>query len=274
MHAVRPTRTRVVGAVATLALASVLTACGSDGSSAADDTEPVAGASSSTTDESTATDEPTEEPSVIDDGAQIDVAQFVSRLQAGIDNTENAHIEYTMDGVGGEMKGSGDVDYTVKPPNMQMSMEIGPESVGMLLVDGTMYIQSSQAGDKYIAYDLSDPNNPLGAGMADQLDPAASMKNFTKAVSSVTSSGKEKIDGQSLEQFTLTIDTTQLADQSQSAGLPAEMQIQVWLDEQDRMAKTTMDMGAITYDASLTDFDKPVDLEAPPANQIAKPPAA
>jgi hypothetical protein len=47
----------------------------------------------------------------------------------------------------------------------------------------------------------------------------------------------------------------------------------VWLDDDGRMAKTSMGLGPVQYDAALTDFDKPVELEAPPANQVVSPPA-
>jgi hypothetical protein len=273
MHAVRPTRNRLTGALVTLALAAALTGCGSDDSAARDAQDPASASSPSTvTDGSSPTT--AEEPSPIDDGAEVDVAGFVKRLKAGIDNTDHAHITFTMSGAGGEMKGKGNVDYTVKPANMEMSMEIGAESVGMLLVDGLMYVQSSQAGDKYLEYDLSDPTNPLGSQLADQLDPAGSIEAFTKAVSSVTSSGEEDVDGQNLSRYVMTVDTTKLADQASAAGLPAQMQVTVWLDEQDRMAKTSMAMGAIQYDATLSDFDKSVELQAPPKNQIVTPPGS
>jgi hypothetical protein len=52
------------------------------------------------------------------------------------------------------------------------------------------------------------------------------------------------------------------------------MDISIWLDDQDRMARSTMDMGAITYDATLSEFDTPVELEAPPADQVATPPGS
>jgi hypothetical protein len=286
MHVVRPSRTRLTGkltgSLAALALIGTLTACGSDDSEPAEAQDPAPTSSSSTaTDESSpsestseSTSEATDEPSVIDDGAQVDVTAFVDRLQAGIENTKYAHIEFTMGGAGGDMKGSGDLDYTSKPPNMDMSMEMGPETVGMLLVDGFMYIQSSQAGGKYIKYDLSDPNNPLGSGLADQLDPAGSIKTFTEALSSVVSGGTEDVDGRELDRYELTIDTTQLKGQAETAGLPEEMQFTVWLDEEDRMAKTSMGLGPVQYDATLSDFDKAVELKAPPADQVIEPPTA
>jgi hypothetical protein len=99
------------------------------------------------------------------------------------------------------------------------------------------------------------------------------MKSFVTALASVSSSGSEDVDGQSLDRYELTIDTTKLADQPAAGQLPPEMQVLVWLDDQDRMAKTSMNMGAIVYEATLTDFEAPVKLKAPPADQIASPPA-
>jgi hypothetical protein len=256
--------------VAAVVLAAALSACGSDEPGSADDQDP--GTTSSSPAEATEST-PTDEPSVVDDGGQIPVNLFVDRIKAGIEATEQGHIEVTMSGAGGEMSGSGDADYTADPVEMQMTLDIGPESLGMVLVDGTMYVQSSQAGDKYLAFDLSDPTNPLGPEFAEQLDPTASMVTFAEALTSVVSAGSEDVDGQSLDRFELNVDTSKLTDQSQAAQLPPEVSLTVWLDDQDRMAKTVMNMGAITYETTLTDFDEPVDIKAPPADQVATPPA-
>jgi hypothetical protein len=100
------------------------------------------------------------------------------------------------------------------------------------------------------------------------------MKSFVTALASVEAAGSEDVDGVSLDRYELTIDTTKLTDQAAAAQLPPEMQITVWLDDEDRMAKTSMNMGALVYDATLSDFDKAVELEAPPADQVATPPAS
>ena len=268
MRAVRPTRTRLVAAVAAVALGSVLTGCGSDEPESTD--EPTTAESSTTPSETT---EATDEPSETDDGGQVAIDQFAERLTAGIANTKQAHLVISMTGAGGEMSGSGDVDYTSDPPEMQMTMEVGPQSIGMVLVDGTMYVKSSQAGRKYFAFDLSDPTNPLGAGFAEQLDPAASMKTFVKALKSVVAAGSETVDGRQLDRYDLTVDTTMLPNQQANAQLPADMKVTVWLDDKDRMARSVMDMGAIRYDATMTDFEKALELEAPPADEITQQPA-
>jgi hypothetical protein len=275
LRAVRPHLTRLTGGLAALALGAALSACGADASSTAgDEPAPSDSSSSASSDATQATDSPSEEPSAIDDGAEVDVAAFVKRLRAGIDRTQQAHLDFTMSGVGGEITGVGDVDYAAQPPNMQMTMKIGPQSLGMLLVDKVVYVKSSQTGRKYIKYDLSDPNNPLGSGISDQLDPAASIEGFINAVTSVSSAGSEDVDGRSLDRYDLKVDTSKLSNHASAAGLPPEMDITIWLDDQDRMAKSTMDMGAIQYDATLSDFDTPVELEAPPAVQVATPPSS
>lgn len=279
MRTPRPTLRRLTGGLAALALGAMLTACGGNEPDAADD--PAAAAPSSSPAEDTPGADPsgsteaTEEPQEYDDGGQVDPDKFVARLQDGIARTKYAHIEFTMGGAGGEMTGSGDVDYTVTPPNMQMSMDLGQESVGMLLIEKIMYVQSSQAGGKYIKFDLDDPANPLGSGLSEQLDPAGSVEAFTEAVTSVTSSGREDVDGRTLDRYELTVDTTQLADGAGSnASLPPEVTMVVWLDDEGRMAKTSMGLGAVQYDATLSDFDKAVELEAPPADQVVSPPAS
>ena len=279
MSTPRPTLRRLTGGPAALALGAMLTACGGSEPDVADDPTASAAPSSSAPAEDTpgaAPSDATEKPQEYDDGGQVDPDKFVARLQDGIAKTDYTHIEFTMGGAGGEMTGSGDVDYTAKPPNMQMSMELGPQSVGMLLVDKIMYVQSSQAGGKYIEFALDDPANPLGSGLSEQLDPAGSVEAFTKAVASVTSSGSEDVDGRTLDRYELTVDTTQLADDGtgSNAALPPEVTMVVWLDDEGRMAKTSMGLGPVQYDATLSDFDKAVELEAPPADQVVSPPAS
>ena len=135
----RPTLRRLTGGLAAFALAATLTACGGSEPDAADDPAPASSSSTAATAEPTAetseATEPTEDVQEYDDGGQVDPDKFVARLQAGLAKTKYAHIEFTMGGAGGEMTGSGDVDYTATPPNMQMSMELGAQSVGMLLVE-------------------------------------------------------------------------------------------------------------------------------------------
>jgi hypothetical protein len=268
MRATRPTIQRLTSGLAVLALGAALTACGGSGESdAADDPAPAGSSSSTSTEPSETTS--TEEASPIDDGGEVAVADFVARIQNGIKNTKYAHIVFSLSGGTGGMEGQGDTDYTVTPANMKMTMSIAGRDMNLLLVDGVMYIESAQAPGKFLKYDLSDPSNPLGSQLTGQLDPAASMAKFAAAVSTVTSLGEEDLAGQSADHYVMSIDTSQLATASPVAGMPDELKADVWLDGDDRMVKSSIDVGSgATYDATLSDFDKPVEITAPPADQV------
>jgi hypothetical protein len=265
MRIARPTSQRLTGGLAVLALGVALTACGGSGSDAADEPAP-AGSSSATTDPSDSTS--TDEASPIDDGGEVSTADFVARIQHGIANTKYAHVSFSMGGAAGGMDGEGDTDYTVTPANMRMTMSVSGQDMNIQLVDNDMYLESPQAPGKYLEYDLTDPSNPLGSQMSGQLDPAASMAKFAEAVSSVTSIGEEDLNGDSADHYLMTIDTSKLATASPAAGLPADLKAVVCLDGEDRMVKSSIDLGEATYDATMGDFDKPVDISAPSADQV------
>src|SRR3954467_14856216 len=146
MRTVRPLRIRVAGGLAVLALGGSLAACGSDSSGGAQATDDPA--SSAATASGSPSDDPTasDSPATLDDGGEVAVADFVARIRKGIEATDSAHMDVTMSGAGGEMNAAGDVDYTVTPPNMSMTMHLGPQRMTMLLVDKVMYVQSSQQG--------------------------------------------------------------------------------------------------------------------------------
>ena len=274
MRTTRPTIHRLTGGLAALALGVTLTACGgSDGSSTAQD--PAAG---DTTSEATgSSDEPADSessdaPADVDEGGQVAPDQFAQMIKDGIEKTTTAHVVFSAGGAGGGFEGDGDVDYTATPPNMQLTMKMSGQDMHMLMVGGVMYIESPQQAGKFMKYDLTDPNNPLGSQFVDQLDPAQAMGKFADALSSVESKGEEDVDGETLAHYVMTIDTTKLDAASQAAGMPKELTADVWLDDESRMVKSSIDLGeAGTYDTTLSDFDEPVDIKAPPASQVVDP---
>jgi hypothetical protein len=272
MSATRPTIHRLTGSLAVLALGVALSACGGSGDSDATDEPAPAPSSSTSTDPSETVS--TEEASPIDDGGEVAIADFVARIKHGVENTKYAHVEFSMNGGTGGMEGQGDTDYTVTPANMRMTMSISGQDMNLLLVDSVMYIESPQAPGKFIKYDLTDSSNPVGSQLIDQLDPAASMAKFAAAVSSVTSLGEEDVDGQSADHFVMTVDTSKLATASPAAGLPPELTADIWLDGDDRMVRSSIDLGEATYDATMSDFGKPVDITAPPADQVVVAPGS
>jgi hypothetical protein len=251
-----------VAAALPLALAS-LTACGPN-----DDTAPASSASDSSSASSSTS--PADTPSA---GETVAPADFVKRFESGFAKTTTAHETMSLSGGSGSFNGEGDVDYTQDSPAMAMTMtsDMMGGKMEIRLVDGVIYMRiPPMTGQKFIKMDLNDPNSPFGS-LGSQLDPQEALKTFSQGIDSVTYVGDEG----GLGHYRVTVDTKKaLAEMkggaaAAQAGLPAKLDYDLWLDDQDRITRMTMDLGqAGTMEMKLSDFGKDVQVEAPPASQI------
>lgn len=256
-------RRGLVAAALPLALAS-LTACGPN-----DDTAAPA-ASGSRSPSAASSDSASESPSA---GETVPPGDFVERFQSGFDKTTTAHETMSLSGGSASLSGEGDLDYTQDSPEMAMTMTSGmmPGKAEVRLVDDVFYMRVPQmTGGKFLKMDLNDPNSPFGA-LGSQLDPQEALKTFSRGIESVTYVGDE--DG--LGHYRVEVDTKKtLAGMkagpgAPQTGLPDKLEYDVWLDDQDRIAKLTVDLGqAGTMEMKLSDYGKDVSIEAPPASQV------
>jgi hypothetical protein len=261
-------RRAVAAAVLPLALGS-LSACGSDDNAKAEDTS----SSSSSSGGSGADTTPSE-------GETVDPADFVDRFQSGFENTTTAHETMTMDmGSSGSMTGEGDIDYSEGSPSMDMTMssDMAGGDVQVILVDSVFYMKApGMGGEKYLKLDMNDPNSPLGS-LGSQLDPQEALKSFGEGVKTVTYVGEDGGE----DQYTVTVDTAKMLasmgqDAADAAGaqMPDEISYDVWLDDEDRVTKMTIDLGKMgTMEMELSDFGKDVSIEAPPSDQVTEMPS-
>ncbi|MGZ6744730.1 MAG: hypothetical protein ACXVD0_02385 [Nocardioides sp.] len=255
------------GALVPLALFSVVS-CGDKNGAATDANAASSGSPSASTSSTSGSSTPSA-------GASVDPADFVARFSDGFAHTTTAHETMTMTlGASGNLTGEGDVDYSSGSPSMSMSMKSAQESgrLEIRLVDRTMYMTiPGMAGGKFIKMNLDDPNSPFGS-MGVQLDPADALKTFAKGITGVTYVGTEG----ALGHYRVTVDSKKMmAELGSTAGqaaldaLPPTLTYDVWLDDQDRVNKMTMDMGTSgTMEMELSDFGKDVHVEAPPASQV------
>ncbi len=261
---------RSLAALALPLLLGGLAACGSD------DEAPDPAASSSSATESSETE-----------SGEVDKAAFVDDLKAGLEASTTAKMTMHMDMGGQAIHADGEVDYTTTPPQMAMTMETpaaAGQSIEMRLVDGVMYMNMGQmTNNKFVSFDLSDAAN-LPPGM-DQLtstmDPLAAFESFEEGVQSVVFVGDEDVEGEQLGHYEVKLDISkiqQFKELETQAELPKTVSYDLWLDDENRMRKMTMEMdmgGApMEMEAQFTDWDEPVDIAAPPASEIVEQPAA
>ena len=268
---------RSLAASAATALLLSLAACGGDDSDTASD-KPAAAESESSEGEEAA-DQP-------DEGETVDNADFVDDMMSGIEASTTAQMTMSMDFGGGEMEMEGDVDYTTDPVSMSVQMSqdaMGEEGLEMVLVDGIMYMNMGKmTNNKFVEFDLSDPSSlPPGMGdLGNQLDPLAAFEEFEPALKTVTFVGTEDVDGEELHHYDVVMDSAKLEaleDIPAEAGVPEEVGYDLWFDDEFRIRQMEMVMDMetpVSVEAQMFDWDEPVEIEAPPADQIAEQPSA
>lgn len=217
---------------------------------------------------------------------------FASAVSDAQSKAQSAHMEMTIETMGMEIEGSGNLS-TVEsgdPKDAEMAMTVEIPMAGeieMRLVDGMAYMKmGTYTQDKFVEIDLSDPNNPLGASLDDltkQADPnamveemAGSLKDFEKTDET------EEFDGVEATRYVLTLDGEGMAEMMESQGgvtggtttpdLPKEIQAELWIDDDNLLHQMTMEIdegsAPMSMELTFTDWGKPVDVEAPPEDEI------
>jgi hypothetical protein len=253
----------------------VLSGCGGDD----DNGKFEVGESASTS----ASESPSESPSeseadsASDEGDEVDKDEFLDDMREGIEEFTSAHVTMDIAADQGDMSGEGDMELTDGKVAMAMDMSmpaLGDGTVEMRLVDGFMYMKMpGQTGGKFIKLDLSDPSGPLGSlsGLTDAFDPSKSFDTFAEGLSKVVDLGEDDLDGEALDHYRLTVDTSKVEafeGLPGSAAIPETLEYDMWVDEDFRMRGIDMDLPTGQTTVRYTDLGEPVDIEAPPASQV------
>jgi len=280
MHRLNLRRTLAIAA--TPVLLAALTACGGDSDQEAD--EPAAATSSEAGE---ASEEPADDADETESddvaGEEVDKDQFVEDFKAAVDSATTAHMSMTTGAGGTSFTAEGEVDYQTTPPEMAMSMSnptMGDETMDVRLVDGFFYLNLGQMSQgKFVKVDVNDPSSPLGdmTQLTNAMDPVQTFEQFSSGLEKVTYVGEESVQGEDLDHYVLTLDTTkvEMLQGTGTEGLPETLDYDLWLDDEDRMRQVKIDMGETgAVDMEIYDWDEPVEIEAPPADEITELPSS
>jgi hypothetical protein len=279
----------LLAASAVLAL-TVLAACGEDdnptdtsGSIAAADTSPSVTPSptpTATLDEADPPAAESSEPVPRTTGEEVDAADFLEVFETAVEQASSAKVSMSQSASG--LNGKGIVDFASEPVAMQLTATLASMGeIEMRLVDNTMYMLLPMLGDKFVAFDLDDPNNPLGGSFADSVDPGEMLSAFADGIESATYAGEEDVDGEPMDHYTVVSDpSAALADLELPEGtppidLPETQTIDVWFDTDGFFRRVVTDLGELgTMTMAYDDWGTDVSIQAPPAGQITTMPGA
>ncbi|WP_454050718.1 hypothetical protein [Cellulomonas sp. Marseille-Q8402] len=264
---------RVTRATAVLSLATAavlgLSACSSDTGDKSD--RPAAAAEGSEAAEET-----------VDASAELDLTaeDFVDRVTAAAQAAGSVSLSMQTTAMDVTTDATGVVRY-LEGGAQEMSMVTTVPEVGemdMRVVGGMVYMSMGElTGGKFIQVDPSDTSDPMAAqfeGMAGQLDPTGALAGLRDAIRSVEKSGEpEEVGGVLAQPYTVTIDTqAALASQPEAlasgASVPAELSYTYWVDGDDLMRRMLSELPEGSIDATFTGWGEPVEITAPPADQI------
>lgn len=240
----------------------------------AEDPEPAADGSSSAESSDSVSESPAKSSSGA--GGDADSAAFLERLKAGMGEEGSVHVEMRMTGPV-QSTASGDTRYGPDGSEMHLTMQMSNMPGGameMVLVDGTAYMSVPGATKPGQFFEV-DESNPAFSGLDDGLSPADSFKAFDAGLQSVEEVGTEEIDGDETTRYRLEVDAEKALDASGQGtvpGLPETLSYDVWLDEDDRMRRLTYELTGTELTMDMTDWGKPVTIEAPDKDDLVEAP--
>jgi len=256
------TRSRSLAAiVAGALLLATLAGCGGDSDKKSDGAKPSSSSPSASL--STPAGEPTGSPG----GTEVDATGFITEVADAMRTRKTAHMVIQL---GTTMTANADFKYAADgTTQMRMVAQTGGQRFEVIVVGGAMYLQ--QPGGKYLQVKKSDPGMGSLMQQFSNLGPQASIDAVKAGLKSVKKFGKQKIDGDEVTRYELTVDTEALAEQLGSAspaGMAKTTIYTLFVDEDNLMRRVELEMDGQETVMSVSDWGKPVVIKAPPKSKI------
>ncbi|MEC3981613.1 hypothetical protein [Amycolatopsis sp. H20-H5] len=227
-------------------------------------------------------------------GAEVRTVSDLFGLVSGeVGQRNTTHVELRMAGPVGTTTGKGQLKFD-KPVAMQMTMSDprGGADTEMELVDNIVYLKIPQlrqfASKPWFKIDPNgtDPlSKTFGAmiSMSDQYSDPTKQLDQLKSAGTLTGVTEEQVNGEQTTHYAITVDVRKMADSvtdptAKQLVLAAAAQgidhypVDMWVNSAHLPVKEVIDMpaaaGRQTTTVNYSDWGGPVDIQAPPADQI------
>ena len=210
---------------------------------------------------------------------EVDKAEFIGRLKSAMAGVSSAHVDMQMSGQGQKVSVQGDTRLSSGDQAMKMSMSMAGMDIDMVVLDKKVYMKGMPgvAAGKWAVFDESSSIAKQMAASADSADPKKMFDAFEQGATKVKKVGTEKVDGEDMERYELTLDTKKAlgASGAGAAGaaagsMPSTITYDVWVDAKDHMRKVDFDVAGVKATVMMGKYGEPVDITAPPASQTVK----
>jgi hypothetical protein len=225
----------------------------------------------------------------IPSGMPTDAAALGQLLQSGVAGISTAHITLEIEIAGQKLTGSGDEKLKqgrLVALQLTETLPGGQGNIEVIVVDGKTYAKlppSMNSSDKPYLLVTPTSSNQIVRQLAGSLESAlssaslASVETFTRAAKSVEGKGTETIGGVQATHYKIIVDVAKLPagtpgkSDLENSGLD-EIPIDLYVDGDGRPLRIMEEFSAqgqtVSTKATVTDFNKPVTITPPPANQV------
>ncbi|TDW17814.1 hypothetical protein [Kribbella kalugense] len=206
--------------------------------------------------------------------ARLNRVTFVPAMNAALTKQKSWHIVGKVTANGSTLM-TMDGFQTAKPNAMSMVMAgaaFGGKTAKMIQIKNVAYVSipGTTPGGKFVRIKASDGD--LGQ-LIDSSDPTTIFKSFGSNLGTVKFVGAETVGGQALDRYDVTVDTAKalaLQHKKLPAGAPKTLTYSLWMDKSHLVRRMSFDLVGVSMLMTMTDYNKPVHITAPPASKIVK----
>jgi hypothetical protein len=217
---------------------------------------------------------------------ELSADEFYPAVMAAMQEAESMAFSITTSGGPTSSEMSGVMEYADEGIAMQAS-STGAQAMEMVMLEKILYISGGGLplpdGKKWLKVDMTDPNSLFGQ-LGKSTDPSLMFKAM-EAPKEFELLGTEEIDGRETNHYNVVMATASYADAldlpaEMSKYMPKEIGVEMWVDGDNRPRKFHQELEVpdttgsgkptrSTTDGTYYDFGTDVDIEAPPAAEVA-----
>ncbi|TCC20783.1 hypothetical protein [Kribbella speibonae] len=207
--------------------------------------------------------------------AHLNRVTFVSAMTSAVSKQKAWHTVGTVTAQGSTLM-TMDGYQTTNPVAMSMEMSgaaFQGKTAKIVVIKKTAYLSIpglTPAGKyKKVASGLNDQLTELIEGG----DPTKIYKSFDKSMVDLKFVRTETIGGQQLDRYAVTVNTAKalaLQGKKVPAQMPKTLVYSMWLDKSHLVRRMTFDLSGVSMVMTMTDYNKPVTITAPPASKIVR----
>lgn len=218
-----------------------------------------------------------------DTATATDAVQLVAMAKNSTSKSRTVKIDATVDAGGMHVTMTGQGQFGGDASQMAMQVGSAAGAMEMRLADKVVYIQPPAALRSHLGTDKTwirlgggdDSLSQLIDGGLDQLATQGDPTTFLNQISQggkVTKTEKTTLDGQAVTHYTVDVDTAKAKSDlpPQLSGAVEPMTVDLWLNSENLPLQMTAVAGdKYTSKIHYTDWGGKVDVQAPPADQVA-----